>query len=285
MFDFCRYFYLLSVLSIAAPTVATLNAVDKAPDGVENFSSSEEPGAVLFTPPAGWRFADQKLKYVHVMVVGKGDHDFPPSINLGTENYKGTLKEYLKIVKDINDKQGALWKDLGAIRTEAGEASLSQVDIKTNWGEVREMHVILLKNEKVYILTAAALKEEFPKFYKEFFQSLRSLRINKTCLELVDNEKKRSQLQHQLVHLQQSWDKLLANSTSTSQEAKPQELVFSDKEFQEKYWVPFTNMLEQQYSEMGEKWKKFLVKQTKDDLLTRSKKVEKVQVLDAKQET
>lgn len=132
-----------------------------------------------FVPPEGWRFAESSAlpKNILLMVVGQGGREFPPSINLATDNYKGSLKEYLKVVKSINDAHGDEWKDLGTIRTEAGEASLSQLDTKMNWGSVRMMQVILLKEGTVYILTAAALKDEFPKFYKDFFKSMRSLQI------------------------------------------------------------------------------------------------------------
>lgn len=86
-------------------------------------------------------------------------------------------------MKDINTNRGDDWKDLGTIRTEAGDASLSQVDTKSKWGIERLMHVILEKNGTIYILTAAALKNDFPKFYKEFFNSMRSLRFNAEVIE------------------------------------------------------------------------------------------------------
>ena len=144
------------------------------------FEQSREPGAVLFTPPTGWHIADPKQlpPSVKVMVVGKGSSTYPPSINLAIEEYPGTLKQYLQIVKEINDRSGGEWKDLGTIQTEAGEASLSQVDAKTKWGTERLMHAILIKNGTVYILTSAALKDEFPQYYKEFFLTMRSLRFN-----------------------------------------------------------------------------------------------------------
>lgn len=143
--------------------------------------SSEQiipPQTVTFTPPPGWRFADaDKLPpSVKLMVVGESQHSFPPSINIGTEPFNGTLKEYLKVIKSINQSKGVDWKDLGMIRTEAGNASLSQLDTKTEWGSVRMMHVILVKDKIVSILTVAALKEEFPQFYNDFFSSMRSLR-------------------------------------------------------------------------------------------------------------
>lgn len=144
----------------------------------KNSQNAQE--TISFKPPEGWHLADSKAlpPSVKIMVVGRGSNLFPPSINLGTENYKGTLKQYLQVIKAINESHGSEWKDLGSIQTKAGSASLSQVDTRTEWGEVRMMHVVLIKDDQVYILTAAALKEEFSKFYKDFFNSMRSLSFN-----------------------------------------------------------------------------------------------------------
>lgn len=140
---------------------------------------AEESRQAVFVPPKGWRAADTKLlpKSVKFMVVGTGSHEVPPSINLGFEPYSGTLSDYLAIVKKLNAAQGDAWKDLGTIETKSGPASLSQVDVKTEWGMIRQMHVIYLDQGMIYILTAAALKDEFPKFYSEFFEALRSFQI------------------------------------------------------------------------------------------------------------
>lgn len=142
--------------------------------------TSETTDKLIFTPPNGWRNAESSVlpKHVNLMVVGKGASEFPPSISIATETYSGSMKDYLKIVKQINTSKGQSWKDLGNLRTEAGNSSLSQTDMKSEWGEVRMMHVMLKKNGTIYILTAAALKEEFPKFYKDIFTALRSLRFN-----------------------------------------------------------------------------------------------------------
>ncbi len=140
----------------------------------------EKVKALMFTPPEGWGYADPgKLPpSVKVMVLGKSGGRFPPSINLGTEPYTGTLKEYLRIVKAINDSQNSEWKSLGSIHTKAGRASLSQVDMSTSWGPVRLMHVILVREGTAYIMTSAAARDEFPRFYKQFFNSMRSLRFD-----------------------------------------------------------------------------------------------------------
>jgi len=135
---------------------------------------------LLFIPPAGWRNADNTSlpKHVHLMVVGKGSRDFPPSLALASEPYQGSVKDYLKVVKKLSVSKGNQWKNLGSIRTEAGNASLSQTDSQSQWGEIKMMHVILKKDNTMYILTAAALKEEFPTFYKEIFAALRSVRFS-----------------------------------------------------------------------------------------------------------
>jgi len=152
-------------------------------------STPTDPDSIIFTPPEGWHLAENTAlpPSVKVMVVGKGEREFPPSINLSVEPYSGTQKQYLKIVKSINDAKGAEWKDLGNIRTQAGNASLSQVDSKSEWGDIRMMHVILVKNKQTYILTAASLKDEFSKYYKDFFAAMRSLRFEKEPPKAVEN--------------------------------------------------------------------------------------------------
>ena len=141
---------------------------------------ADEPELLTFTPPSGWHVAesDKLSPHVKVLVIGPTETAFPPSINLCVEAFSGDPSEYLDIVKSINSKQGSEWKNLGTLKTQSGEGNLSQVDLNTQWGTVRMMHVILCQKEQVYILTAAALKEEFPKFYKTFFTALRSLKAS-----------------------------------------------------------------------------------------------------------
>jgi len=161
---------LVSGLVLSTPGFGT------EPAETEAVSVQEE---IQFTPPLNWRFTEKdKLPgSVKLMVVGKGEHEFPPSMNLGSEPFDGTLKDYLRTIKSINEARHAEYKDLGTIRTDAGNANLSQVDMHTEWGDVRMMHVILMHDGVAYILTAAALKDEFPTYYKDFFKSMTSLKI------------------------------------------------------------------------------------------------------------
>lgn len=171
-----------SVLQIHAEPRAETHAKSYAEAQLEPQAStqSQESITVTFMPPKGWKSAEsnQLSSRVKTMVVGTSAKGYPPSINLATENYSGTLKEYLKIIKSINDSKGTLWKNLGNISTDAGIGNLSQVESKTQWGDIRMMHVVLLKDGVIYILTATALRDEFSTVYKDFFKAFRSLKIS-----------------------------------------------------------------------------------------------------------
>jgi len=139
---------------------------------------------VTFNFPKGWKAADTKelSPVIKSMYIGTGKEEFPPTITLAIEPFEGTLKDYLKIVKNINDDQKTEWKNLGKIKTKAGHANLSQFDEKSNWGSVRTMTAILVKNGNAYILSATALKSEFSAFYKDFFEAMKSFSIENADL-------------------------------------------------------------------------------------------------------
>lgn len=135
--------------------------------------------SATFKAPEGWRQVDERdlPKSVKFMAMGPTTTYFPPSINLGVDEHKGTLSDYLKIVKKINESHGTEWRDLGMIQTKAGSASLSELVMPTEWGEIRMMHVIYLKEGMAYILTAAAMKEEFSSLLPRFYEAFRSFDI------------------------------------------------------------------------------------------------------------
>lgn len=237
----------------------------------QNADQAQEPGAVLFTPPEGWHFADPKKlpRSVKVMVVGKSSSEYPPSLNLATEKYDGTLKQYLKIVKEINDRSGAEWKDLGTIRTQAGDASLSQVDAKTKWGTERLMHVILIRDGIVYIMTAGALKDEFPRYYKEFFTSMRSLRFNKNAFEMITDAKRRDLLEKAIDDLKQKWVVYLHEYEKTARPGATDIALtaFESADFQKQTWQPFKTSLQRDFADLGTVWQQHVLNNTKDELV------------------
>ena len=172
-----RIFYVVFSSVLTAVAFLSFSQINAESQISNDLSSTDE--IVSFQPPAGWKNAEKASlsPSVQALVVGPATSSIPPSINLATENYPGTLEEYLKIVRSIGEKRGSNWKDLGPFDTKAGKGRLTQLDTKTEWGDIRMMHVILVKNGIVYILTAAAMKSEFPTHYKTFFSALSSLQV------------------------------------------------------------------------------------------------------------
>ncbi len=264
----CLFF---SLLSAKEPTPANATSPTKKNSEEKSKPQEKEEGIVYFTPPSGWRMADPNVlpSHVRVMVVGSGPSAFPPSLNLSWEPYKGTLKDYLKIIKNMNSAQGYEWKDLGSIRTEAGNGSLSQVDTKSQWGEVRLMHVILVKNGNVYILTASALKNDFSIFYKDFFAAMRSLKIVNDLYEFLPDTQQRTQLKNATAKLQTQWKNLVAEKQKEDPSIALndiQESVFANQNFQNTIWKPFLEMLDQKYGQLGAEWLALFKQKMENDL-------------------
>lgn len=218
---------------------------------------------LTFTPPAGWGLAPRETltPAIRVMVVGKGQHEYPPSINLATENWSGTLKDYLKVIKDLNDAHSTEFKDLGKVKTEAGEGLLTQEDIATKWGEVRQMHLFYLHNGVVYILTAASLKDEFAKNYKDFFGSMTSLRIQKGVYDMVADQSRRDALSNASDKVVKAFRELV------SKQNMPSNQVFMSADFQKNVWEPFKLMVTKDYADMGDNWQNMLLGQVQTTLI------------------
>lgn len=141
---------------------------------------AQRPGVCFFDPPQDWELMDPGTlpKSVKIAIRCPVKNKFPPSMNLAVDRVSCDLKNYLKKIKALNLAEGSDFKELGTIDTQAGPASLSQLDMESNWGQVRMMHAILLHDHEAHILTVAALRDEFPEYQNLFFDAMRSLRIN-----------------------------------------------------------------------------------------------------------
>jgi hypothetical protein len=251
--------------------VSAVNSSLPASLPTQQLAEKNSNDLVYFSPPLGWKIADSKLlpKSVKIMVIGESPSIFPPSMNLSIEPYQGSLKQYLKLIKNMDEARGNEWKDLGSIRTEAGTGSLSQVDEPSQWGVKRLMRVILLKNNTIYILTASALKNEFAQFYDQFFNAMRSLRVAKDALEMVSNTQQRTQLRLAAQKLKTQWQELLARQQQQEPELELnalKEKTFQENEFQQNYWIPFQELLNQKYADLGSEWQTLFLTKVKDDL-------------------
>lgn len=144
----------------------------------QNLAGAEESSqSLMIVPPKGWMQTSSPPEGVQHFFVPKDHKQLLPAISVAQEPFAGTLNDYLEIIKELNRTYGSEWKDLGMTNTAAGRANLSQTDLETEKGKVQLLHLILLREGTIYVLTAMALKEEFPRFYKEFFEALRSIHM------------------------------------------------------------------------------------------------------------
>lgn len=240
--------------------------------------SFQKKDIVTFTPPTGWHVQEINPEFstVKAQVVGKSTSSYPPVINLCIEeNYKGTLKSYIQLIKSKELAKGIELKDLGSIRTEAGSASLTQVDMKKDhYGDIRYMRVILLRNGTIYIVTASALLKEFGNYYKDFFTAMRSLRIIKNPYEMIASNKSKQELEGETDALIKEWKEQLAKKQQESPALSEEELkssLFEDSTFQTKNWKPFNVMLDQKYEALGPEWKSLFLSNVKEELFSSPK--------------
>lgn len=256
------YFYFFTLLFV---TIFATEIIAETQSFLEE--STPAPGIATFSPPKGWLAADKNVlsEHVKILVVGpKIKNDMPPTMNLMIEPYNGTLKTYLKSVKKINDAHGDAWKDLGTLKTKSGEASLSQVEIRSKWGGEKLMHAIIVKNGYAYVLTASAAKNEFGRFYQQFYSSLRSLQIYDHVLDLISDVNKKKSIENAFQKIANNFKEEIRLQSSYG---STPENIFSDANFQNNDWIPFLNMLKSEFKDLGEDWQNSVAMSFKEKLL------------------
>ena len=140
-----------------------------------------------FIPPKGWEAVEQDAlsRQVKIAFIKKEVKEgFCPSLNLVEEQISGNLNDYLNSVKAIHEQNRTnRWRKLGKVQTASGEADLTEIDTTTPFGPVRLLQLFLLKEQCVYIITAAALKKDIPRFYADFQKSFHSLTLEPKAFE------------------------------------------------------------------------------------------------------
>ncbi len=233
-------------------------------------AETSSAGIALFTPPNDWKQADPKDLSPHIktMVVGpKLQNDMPPTMNLMIEPYSGTLKSYLKNVKKINDAHGDSWKDLGTLKTKSGEASLSQVEIRSKWGGEKLMHAIIVKNGYAYVLTATAAKSEFGRFYQQFYSALRSLQIYDHLFDLIQDPLQKENLEKAIASIKSAFETTFKSQMANETRNFSKEELFQSSGFQNDYWQPFVTMLHKNYEPLGEAWQQAVLANVQENLM------------------
>lgn len=156
----------------------------------------------FFSPPPGWIPADPKSvsSLVKIGFLDPKSRGFRSSINLAEEPIDCSLEEYLEAVKKIHTNQRRHeWSYLGTFATKLGEGALTQIDMPTSWGIIRLLQLIVVRNSKAYILTAATDKKHFLQFMQPFKEAFASLCLTEDLFSSIADESKKNEL----LHLQQ----------------------------------------------------------------------------------
>ncbi len=150
-----------------------------------------------FLPPPGWDCAAPKSASEPLAIgfIGKGKREIPPSINLAVEPTDLSLKDYIKAVKALHESDlHVAWKDLGEFTFKAGKGRLGEVCTSCPFGEMKVLQGIFLKDGCAYILTGAALKEEFTEHRAAILASLRTLTLSPDLFSAIADSQSRETL-------------------------------------------------------------------------------------------
>jgi len=214
-----------------------------------------------FVPPKEWELANPKQLSPRVKMgfIGSTKKELRPSVNLAIEPVDVNMTEYIAAVKKIHEGDpNNRWRDLGKFSTAAGEGRLTELESKSEWGNVRLLQLIVLKNKIAYIITASALKEEFSRFYQDFQSVFRTFTITSDLIGTVQNADQRQKLQ-------KLSDNLVSRLKATSGESP--ENRFADAQFQKDDWIPFQNAVIQDFSEMGAYWQVLILQSIHEKLI------------------
>lgn len=148
-------------------------------------------------PPQGWKLAnpEKSTGRVKVAFLKPSGKELPAHINLAVEEGVSSLSGYVAEVKKIHEADPTnRWRDLGKFQTPAGEARLTELETKSQWGEVRQLQLLFVKNRVAYIITASAPREEFSKFYQDVQYAFRSLNVTSDLIDSLPKLEKRAAL-------------------------------------------------------------------------------------------
>lgn len=242
------FFLLISTFFLSGAYPKSHSAsIAQAVDGISD-------SQCYFVPPENWEIADPKTlsPSVKIAFLKNSPKGFSPSINLAVEETDVSLNDYLKAVKAIHEQdRNNQWRSLGKVHTAAGLGQLTEVDSKTEWGAVRILQLILVKDKHAYVLTAAALRGEMPNYYQEIQSAFRSFTISNDLLENIPQLDRRETLK-------QKQNALLEEYLRSSQKNL----------FEEKHWLVFQKTVLDNFKDMGAFWQILILRNTREKLLS-----------------
>jgi hypothetical protein len=199
----------------------------------------------LFTPPKEWHKNPSSLpsSKVKVSYFIKAKKEFCPSINLIEEKVSSSMEKYLKSIQKMYESDSEnRFRRLGTLKTKAGTAHLTSLDMTTAQGKVRILQSLFLQEGVVYILTGAVLQEDFGRYQKDITDSFRSFSLVPHLEDYVKDETQKSILLTQI-------ESLTSNTTKNT-----------------KQWEPFKNFIIQQFKEEGPYWQLLILEKMQKKL-------------------
>jgi hypothetical protein len=251
---------LFAVCSLSAIPAFTKHHSTTIAKAAETAALSE----CFFRPPEGWDIADPKtlsprVKIAFLKSTGNG---FCPSINLAIEETTVSINEYLKAVKAIHEQdRNTHWRALGKVSTSAGLGQLTEINSPSEWGPIRILQLILLKEGRAYVLTAAALKEDISNYYKEFQTAFRSFTLTTDLLSTIPQLERRETLKQKQQQLIQAAEEIFQTSSETKN-------PLEDPAFKQKHWAPFQQAVIDSFGDMGAFWQILVLRHAQEKLLT-----------------
>ncbi|MBS0649739.1 MAG: hypothetical protein JSR93_01130 [Verrucomicrobia bacterium] len=226
----------------------------------QNIETEQHQTFSYITPPAGWEIADPKFlaKSVQIAFLKKSGAGFCPSVNLAIEKSNLSLPEYLNVIRQIHesDKRNR-WRQLGKVHTQSGIGQLTEIDTDTEFGPVRMLQLILIKQGCTYVVTAAALKDEIAQYYKDFQATFRSLQITSDLISTVPQMERRDSLKERSERLISSWQKAVEQGV----------VSLAEPNFQKENWLPFQNAVLQDFEDMGPHWQILMLKSIQEKMI------------------
>ena len=202
----------------------------------------------VFTPPEEWLLVDPAHLSPRVKIgfMTKSKGGFCPSLNLATEEVNLSLEEYIQAVKKLYAQDPNIrLKDLGSIDTHSGNFRLIEIESTIPLGKARIMQAIAVQDHTAYILTAAALKEEFSKYYTLFDAAFSSLSITDDLTSALTDPTKQKELKT-------LYQELLKNAKK--------------EDFENQYFSHFQDKIVKEYTGPGPYWQILFLKQAREEL-------------------
>ncbi|CCB89374.1 hypothetical protein [Simkania negevensis] len=222
---------------------------------------SNQPQFTFFQPPEGWLMSnpthlEDGLKIGFVQSQRK---IFTPAISLYIEKIPCDEKTYLNaVLKNHRSDITKSIRGLGLLQTKSGKSHLLQIDTKSNWGKIRILQSILVKEGYAYIQTATCLREDFLKINQELLKSFQSLCVADDLPSTLENHE---ELDKKLATLLTSWKKHLQTAKGEKED------LFKANFFQRNQWLPFTEYITHNYAEFGICWQILAIQYVKEQLM------------------